>query len=121
MIHLLLGLGPAICSFKKVILLQYCLVTLCANGLNTEIIKKIGAAIAPIAIANGNPIRQHKPKQEHPLTYLAKTQGDTIIPITQVKAIPTTSMMIRPTIKNGKSIVSPSRAKNEVPFGICSA
>lgn len=120
MIHLLLGLGPAICSFKKLILLQYCLVTRCANGLNTEIIKKIGAAIAPITTANGKPIKQHNPKQEHPLIYLAKTHGDTIIPIAQVNTIPRRSIMINPMIKNGNNIVSPIKAKNDLPFGICS-
>ena len=100
--------------------LQYCLVTLCANGLNTEIVKKIGAAIAPITTAKGSPIKQHKPKQEHPAIYLAKTHGDTRMPIAQVKANPRTHKTIKPKINRGNNKPKPTNAKNEVPLGICS-
>lgn len=97
-------------------LLQYCLQTRCANGLKTEKTKNIGAAIAPTTIAKGSVIKQHNAKHEHPLISFAKTQGDTIIPITQVKAIPKTSIIMSPTIKNGNNILNPTNDTKACPL-----
>lgn len=90
------------------------------NGLKLVIAKKIGAAIAPAAIAKGSKISQHIKQQQQLLIYLANAQGATIIPIAHVNAIPITNMTTSPMINMGTSKHSPIKANTAQTLGTSS-
>jgi hypothetical protein len=82
--------------------------------------KKTGEAIAPIMMANGNPIKKHIQQQQHPLVSLAKTQGETMIPKAEANAAPNKPRIVKPITIKGTSKINPIKLKKAVTLGTLS-